>query len=131
MIGLDTNVVVRFLVADDPRQAERARALVERAVVAGEPLFIPDIVWCETVWVLDSAYGLPRREICAALRSLLAARGIVVRSFDRLGAALKAYEHRRGDFADYLIREEARAEGCDAVATFDRALLEEDGFRTP
>lgn len=131
MIGLDTNVVVRFLVADDPRQAERARALVARSVAAGEALFIPDIVWCETVWVLESAYGLPRREIAAALRRLLGARGVAVRSFDRLGAALDAYEQRRGDFADYLIREEARAEGCEAVATFDRALLRDEGFVAP
>jgi len=131
VIGLDTNVVVRFLVADDPRQAERARALVERSVAAGEALFIPDIVWCETVWVLESAYGLARREIGAALRRLLGARGVVVRSFDRLGAALDAYEQRRGDFADYLIREEARAEGCESVATFDRALLRDEGFTAP
>lgn len=50
---------------------------------------------------------------------------------DDVGAALDAYERRLGDLADYLIREEARAEGCDAVVTFDRALLEDEGFRTP
>ena len=131
MIALDTNVVVRFFVADEPRQAARARALVAQAVSTGETLFIADIVWCETVRVLDSAYRLARAEICTALRRLLGARGVTVRSFDRVGAALDAYERGRGDFADYLIREEARAEGCDAVVTFDRVLLKDDGFRAP
>jgi predicted nucleic-acid-binding protein len=131
VIALDTNVVVRFLVEDEPRQAARARSLVARAVSAGEPVFIADIVWCETVWVLDSAYGFERAAIGAALRRLLSARGVAVRSFDRLGAALDAFERGRGDFADYLIREEARAEGCESVATFDRALLKDDGFRAP
>ncbi|OGT99110.1 MAG: hypothetical protein A2085_04195 [Gemmatimonadetes bacterium GWC2_71_10] len=131
MIALDTNVVVRFLVADEPRQAARARALVARAASVGERLFIADVVWCETVWVLDSAYGFGRKEIGTSLRRLLGARGVVVRSFDRLGAALDAYERGRGDFADYLILEEARAEGCEAVVTFDRALLRAEGFRAP
>jgi predicted nucleic-acid-binding protein len=131
VIALDTNVVVRFLVEDDARQAARARAVVAQAVGAGEPLFLSDIVWCETVWVLDSAYGFDRASIAAALRRLLSARGIAVRSFDRVGAALDAYERGRGDFADYLIREDARAEGCDAVITFDRVLQRDDGFRAP
>ena len=131
MIALDTNVVVRFLVADEPRQAARARALIAQTVSSGETLLIADIVWCETVWVLDSAYQFARAEICTALRRLLGARGVVVRSFDRVGAALEAYERGRGDFADYLIREEARAERCDAVVTFDRALHRDEGFRAP
>ncbi|MDP3767953.1 MAG: type II toxin-antitoxin system VapC family toxin [Dehalococcoidia bacterium] len=131
MIALDTNVVVRFLVADEPRQAARARAVVARAASAGERLFVADVVWCETVWVLDSAYEFSRKEIGAALRRLLGAREVAVRSFDRLGAALDAYERGRGDFADYLIREEARAEGCEAVVTFDRVLLRDEGFRAP
>jgi predicted nucleic-acid-binding protein len=131
VIALDTNVVVRFLVADEPRQAARARAVVARAASAGERLFIADVVWCETVWVLDSAYEFGRKEIGAALRRLLGAREVAVRSFDLLGAALDAYEGGRGDFADYLIRELARAEGCEAVVTFDRVLLKDEGFRGP
>jgi predicted nucleic-acid-binding protein len=132
VIALDTNVVVRFLVEDEPRQTARARAPSwAQAVAAGEPLFLSDIVWCETVWVLDSAYGFDRASIAAALRRLLTARGIAVRSFDRVGAALDAFERGRGDFADYPIREDARAEGCDAVVTFDRALHRDEGFRAP
>lgn len=131
MIALDTNIVVRFLVEDEPRQVARARALVAGAAAAGEPLFIPDIVWCETVWVLASAYGFSRGAIATVLRGLLGARGVAVRSFDQIGTALDAYERGRGDFADYLIREEARAHGCEAVVTFDRALLKDAGFRAP
>jgi predicted nucleic-acid-binding protein len=131
VIALDTNVVVRFLVADEPRQSARARAVVARAASGGERVFIADAVWCEAVWVLDSAYQFGRKEIGAALRRLLGAREVAVRSFDLLGAALDAYEGGRGDFADYLIRELARAEGCEAVVTFDRVLLRDEGFRAP
>jgi predicted nucleic-acid-binding protein len=130
VIAFDTNVVVRFLVADDAKQATRARAVVARAAHASEKLFIADVVWCETVWVLASAYGFRRAEIVTALRQLLGAREIAVSAPDRLSAALDAYETGRGDFADYLIRELAHAAGCEVVVTFDRALIKEDGFRT-
>jgi predicted nucleic-acid-binding protein len=131
VIALDTNVLVRFLVADNPRQGARARAVVAAAVRAGEPLFLADVVWCETVWVLHTAYGFERARVADALRRLLGARGVRARSFDAVAAALDAYERGRGDFADYLIREEGRAEGCTAMITFDRALLREGGFRAP
>jgi predicted nucleic-acid-binding protein len=130
MIALDTNVVVRFLVQDDRRQSSRASALISDAVATDTALYITDIVFCETVWVLDSAYGFRRDEVVAALRQLLQARHLRFQSPEQLSGALEAYASGRGDFADYLIREQAEAAGCDEVVTFDRALLREEGFRT-
>ncbi len=131
MIALDTNVLVRYLVDDDPQQSRQAARLIEQAVARDESLFISDIVACETVWVLASAYGLPRAEIADALGALLRARSLVFASTDRLASALEAYRRGKGDFADYLIREQAHAHGADAVATFDKALLKEPGFVAP
>jgi predicted nucleic-acid-binding protein len=131
MIAVDTNVLVRFLVEDDLNQSRQAARLIEKAVASGEPLFISDIVMCETVWVLASAYGLPRAEIAHALGGLLRAKSLVFASTDRLASSLDAYRRGKGDFADYLIREHAQAHGADRVATFDRALLKEPGFFAP
>jgi predicted nucleic-acid-binding protein len=128
MIGLDTNVLVRFLVEDDKAQTEKAARFMERAIAADEPIFISDVVMCETVWVLVAAYRVARREIGEALGRLLMAAHLRFASVDRLSRAREAFLAGKGDFADYVIREEALAAGCDRVATFDRVLLKEDGF---
>ena len=130
MIALDTNVLVRFLVDDDPAQCRRARVLVKRAADR-KGVYISDIVLCETVWVLSRAYRLQRKDICRVLRQLLMAREVTLASPDAAAGALDAYEKKKGDFADYLILEHAQAAGCRTVVTFDRALLEEHGFTAP
>ncbi len=131
MIALDTNVLVRFLVEDDENQSRLATRLIRGAIEREEQLFISDIVMCETVWVLSSAYSFSRVEILEALAALLRARAVVFALTDRLARALEAYAAGKGDFADYLIREHARAAGADTVATFDRSLLKERGFSKP
>jgi predicted nucleic-acid-binding protein len=131
MIGVDTNVLVRFLVEDDKVQSAAAAALIERAIADDEPLFVADIVLCEVVWVVRYSYKVPRGEIARTLRQLLHARHLSFGSPDLLARALAAFSSGKGDFADYLIREQATAAGCEAVATFDGALLEESGFRSP
>lgn len=131
MIALDTNVLVRFLVEDDAAQAERARALLQRAIDSEEPCYVSDVVLCELVWVLERRYKLKRKEICKGLSRLLYAQHLVFSSVEGLSRALEAYEKTRGDFADYTIREHARAKGCEAVATFEKVLLKEPGFIAP
>jgi predicted nucleic-acid-binding protein len=128
VIALDTNVLVRFLVEDDEAQTERVRAFLARTIEAGDRCFISDVVVCEIVWVLESRYKFDRLEISRALERLLHARHLAFASIDLLFRALVAYASRRGDFADYLIREHALAHACAGVATFDGDLLEEDGF---
>ena len=131
MIGLDTNVLVRYLVEDDEAQSRRASKLIEKAVSEGEELFISDVVMCETVWVLSSAYRFSRPEIVDVLGNLLRARSAVFTSTDRLFRSLEAFRKGKGDFADYLIRELANAAGAGTVVTFDRQLLKEPGFSKP
>jgi predicted nucleic-acid-binding protein len=131
VIALDTNVLVRFLVEDDAEQLDRARALVGRIVAGGDSCFVSDVVLCELVWVLQSSYRIPRGPIADHLQALLRARHFSFSSTDRLARALRAFRAGRGDFADFLIREHARAQGCDGVATLDGDLVKEEGFVAP
>jgi len=131
MIALDTNVLVRFLVHDDARQARKAKALVERLDEQEVQAFVPDIVMCELVWVLERCYRFERTRIAGVLKKLTGARQLVFDSTDNILRAIDAYEKGRGDFADYLIREHARAAGCEAVVTFDKSLLRDAGFISP
>ena len=131
MIALDTNVLVRFLVTDDAEQSAAAVALIERAITADATLYLSEIVVAETVWVLSRSYRFTRAEIAAILHRLLAARHLVFGRGERITRALHHFETGKGDFADYLIAEDARAAGADQIATFDRALLREPGFVLP
>ena len=131
MIAVDTNVLARLLVKDDAAQTRKAVQLFRRLDANGERARVSDVVVCELVWVLQSCYGFGREQIVATLELVLAARQLVFDSPDRLHRALRAFEAGRGDVADYLVREDARAAGCDQVATFDRVLLKEEMFVSP
>jgi predicted nucleic-acid-binding protein len=131
VIALDTNVLVRFLVQDDKAQSAKAAKLVARAVARNQTLFVSDVVLCETVWVLLSAYQVSRAEVAGVLGQLFKATHLSFRDVDALLRALDAFVAGKGDFADYLIQQHARAAGCVEVATFDRALLKEKGFTSP
>ena len=128
MIGVDTNVLVRFVVDDDALQAKRADALFRRAIAKGERVFISDAVLCELVWVLDAAYRFRRTEIAEALANLIRATGVEIDDSDVVHAALAAFRVGRGDFADYVIRDRALGTGCSSIATFDKRLWSERGF---
>jgi len=104
---------------------------VSAAIAANENLYVSDIVACELVWVLESAYGFRRAEIAGVLRQLLHARHLTFWSTDRITQAVEAYGTGKGDFAGYLIRADAMDAGCEAVVTFDKALHREPNFRAP
>jgi predicted nucleic-acid-binding protein len=128
MTGVDTNVLVRFLVGDDPGQESRAATFFARAASAGEKLFVPQIVVCELVWVLGHAYGKDRAEIAAGLESLLRARQLVFEEIDEIRNALERFAAGNGDLADWLVWERSRAAGAERVVTFDAKLLRSPEF---
>jgi len=126
--ALDSNVLLRYLIADDPRQSAIAEGIIEKCRQSEEPLFIPVLVLCETIWVLDRIYQQSRAQITETVEVLLAMDllrfehdRIVRRAFDR-------FRESRGDFPDYLIGEIAIAAGCRDTVTFDRALKGSPGF---
>lgn len=125
MIGLDTNVLVRYLVDDEPDQSQRAAALIDRALEDGERLFVPQVVLCELAWVLGSAYRYPAAAIAATLSDLLRARQLAIEDLDTARRALDRYAESGADFADHLIVERCLASGCDRVASFDGGLERE------
>lgn len=119
VIGLDTNVVVRFLVGDDPAQAAAARTIFADLTEA-EPGFIGREVLLELVWVLQRAYRIDRQAICDALEGLLDAPEVAIEAPEDAGWAITRFRAGLGDFADLMIVAAARRAGCAELATFDR-----------
>lgn len=128
MTGLDTNVLVRFLVGDDPGQAARALELVEASAGVDGAFFLNGVVLCETVWVLDRGYGYARDLIADVLERILLTREFEVEGRDEVWRALGAFRGSGADFADHLIGERNRTAGCDRTVTFDRGLEGAAGF---
>ncbi len=128
MIALDTNVVVRLLVDDDRAQGRRVRGLLARAGDEGERCLVTLPVLCELAWVLESVYDARRRDIVASFQALLAHATISVDEPAVVGAALEAFAHGRGDFADHLIGRLAAARRARTTYTFDRGLERVEGF---
>ena len=120
MIGLDTNVLVRYIVQDDARQAEAAARLMESRCTRDEPGFISHIVLAELCWVLSKGYGYDRKVQASVLSSLLVTAELDVQESEVAWQALRAFEKGNADFADYLIGHIGRDAGCEATWTFDR-----------
>lgn len=128
MIGLDTNILVRYLVMDDKKQAEKASRYIESAADSGEQCFINVIVFCELIWVLESAYGYRKNEIADACENILVTKQFEFESKDLLRSALSEYRSGKADFADYLIGKVNKAKGCNHTISFDRSLGNQDDF---
>ena len=120
MIGLDTNILVRYIVRDDPIQTEVATQLLETRCTLEEPGFVSLVVLVELVWVLGNGYKYPKPLITAVLSKLLTVAELVVEETNSARVALNAYETGNADFADYLIGCIHKAKGCLTTLTFDR-----------
>jgi len=118
MIGIDTNVLVRYIVQDDERQAAIATNAVEACSVE-TPGWISAIVLCETVWVLSRAYGYDKSTIQAVLQRVFLASELVVEQQEQGWLALRAFASGNADFSDYLIAHINQASGCEYTVTFD------------
>lgn len=119
MTGLDTNVLVRFLVQDAAAQAKAAQDLMATFTEA-EPGFICREVLVELVWVLERAYALSRTEIADAINGLLEARELVVEAADRAAIAIDRYRKGGPGYADHMIALAGQGAGCGMTVTFDR-----------
>lgn len=128
MLGLDTNVLVRFLVQDNPEQFERARRLIKREIDQGEPVLVSLLVLLETEWVLRSRYALPKGDILGAFSSLLETAELEVESEGAVEEALFRWRDSTAQFADCLINARHRQLGCRATATFDTKAAKLPGF---
>jgi predicted nucleic-acid-binding protein len=120
MIGLDTNILIRYLIRDDPAQSGAAIRLV-RALSSEAPGFLSLIVLVETVWVLESSYNFKKSQVEEVLETLLRSQELVVERADLAWQALRTFSTSRVDFSDCLIERCAHAVGCSYTVTFDRS----------
>ena len=127
MIGLDTNVLVRYIMQDDARQSSLATRLVE-SLSAESPGFLPLVSVVELAWVLSSAYELDRAQLVEVFESLLRTKEIVVERAETVWKAIRVFQGASADFADCLIERSAAVAGCDRTMTFDRGAVKGCGM---
>jgi len=128
VIGVDTNILVRYLTQDDAIQARKVDTFLDAAIEDGSRLRVDDIVLCEVVWVLRAAYRLGKPAIAEALDRVMSTAMFSFDDRELLRDALADYVDGSGDFSDYVIgRRNARA-GCEHTVTFDRQLTGQPSF---
>ena len=125
--GLDTNVLLRLVVGDEPEQTRAAEQAVRRAADAGTPLLINLVVLCEFAWVLRRSYGYSRADIADCIETLVSSPALTLQEPDLVAGATQ-WLRSGGDFADAIIAGLNRNMGADATLTFDRSALRFDGF---
>ena len=128
MLGIDTNVLIRFLVRDDEAQFDRARKLIKREVSAGRRVFVNQLVLLETEWVLRSRYGVHKNQIMESISGLLDANDVQFEDEPSVEEALFIWRDTAADFADCLIGAKNRRLGCRTTASFDVRASKLPGF---
>ena len=118
MIGLDTNVLVRYIMQDDPKQSAKATAIIESLDDAGGG-YVTLVSIVELVWVLGSSYALTRAQVATALDGILRTKQFTIERADQVLRALRVFKVGKSDFADCLIERTAASAGCDKTVTFD------------
>jgi predicted nucleic-acid-binding protein len=132
LIGLDTNVLVRYLTQDDPKQSELVNRLFLRKLSTSQQGFISLLVIAEVCWVLKAAYDASETELAALLESLLATPQFYIEHRDCVDQALKTSKKARNAKAglvDFLINGVAHKQGCEYCVTFDKAAARSTGMR--
>ena len=129
MIGLDTNIIVRYLAQDDKVQAALATRLIEGSLTPENPGFVSVVVLAEIVWVLESCYGTSRIEIGQVLERMLRVKQLRFQDPDTAWQALRAFRDGKSDFADCLVERIGHAWKCEHTLTFDQAAARGAGMR--
>jgi predicted nucleic-acid-binding protein len=128
MIGVDTNVLLRVFVADDPVQARAASAFIEAPERPDDPVFVTALVLVELVWTLRKAYDHSKPELLSILDQVCSHATIIVDDRDAVETAVDMWRTGKADFADYLIAALARERGARTTMTFDRTAAETAAF---
>lgn len=129
MTGVDTNVLIRYFLDDDPSQADRVEAFIRECAAKGDQVFVSCVVLCEFAWTLRSAFRKRDAEVLRWIEELLDSEPFVVERDDAVRSALHWARSSKGDFPDYLIAQIAVENGCEFTVTFDRALHADATFR--
>jgi len=127
MIGLDTNVVLRFVLQDDIGQSPRSTALFD-SLSPQSPGYISIVTLAELAWVFDRTYRKPRNEIAVLLRGLLESNDLVLENHDAVAQALRRFDSSNADFSDCLIERLCASGGCSRTMTFDVGAAKSAGM---
>ena len=128
MIGLDTNVLVRYFTQDDPQQFRKATELIEGRLIESNPGFISLVALMETIWVLTRSYGFGTPAIAKAIERMLQADTLVVQNEQEVFTAMTMMRTGQSSFADALIGALPAWAGCETTLTFDRKAARLGGF---
>lgn len=130
MIGIDTNILVRYITRDHEEQFNLAKEVLEARCSVVEPGFVDVIVLCELTWVLSRAYGAGREQVAGVVEQLLVTSRLEVQHRDACSAALSIFRNSDTEFADCLIGRLNRDAGCETTFTLDRRAAGLESFST-
>ena len=128
MLGIDTNVLVRFVVRDDEPQYDKVRRLIRRQLQTGEPVFVSQLVLLETEWVLRSRYDIQKDSMITVISGLLDSLDVQLEDEPSIEAAVNVWKESNAGFADCLIGIRNQRLGCMSTVTFDAKALKLPGF---
>ena len=129
MIGLDTNVLVRYITQDDPQQCAKVDALFENQLSQENSAVISKIVLCELTWVLSHAYGYSREQIALVIQQMLITQEFVIEDSENAIKALQDYQAGKAGFADYFLAQTHLSMGAKHTVSFDKKALQNNLFQ--
>ncbi len=128
MTGIDSNVLIRFIVRDDEDQFLKAQELLVQGSSSANPCYVCDIAIAEMIWVLTRRYRIPAATLIDFIKDLVAANNIVIESSEQLRRALDAWKSSGADLADCFIGELNKKAGCTKTVTFDKGASKLESF---
>jgi predicted nucleic-acid-binding protein len=129
MIGIDTNILLRLWLNDDPAQNRRIDALLAEHGRTPGSLLVTDVVLAEAVWTLRAAFDQDKAAQLIAVRSLLGETAFAFEDREAVGHAVELFERGTCGFSDCLVVAKHAQQGCDFTATFDRAMRKLPGVK--
>lgn len=123
MIGLDTNVIVRYLTQDDPEQFKSAEHIIDNELSSQNQGFISLISLVEIIWVLKTCYQQNKSDLCHIIESLLTTKQLIIEKSDNAYKALRLWQNGSGDYSDALIAVLSKENGCSYTLTFDKKAV--------
>lgn len=129
MIGIDTNILVRYLTQDDIEQAQVVDQIFNTYATSSNSIFINNIVICELIWVLERGYQYTKEIVTKAIKQILSTEEFAFENQELLWLALKQYSQNKLDFSDALIGELNKNFGCAKTLTFDQAAIKASNFK--
>ena len=129
MIGVDTNILVRYFTQDEPVQAQVVEKIIENYANSPNSLFINNIVMCELVWVLEKGYKYSKEQVGVVINQMLSTEEFAFEKQELLWLALNEYVQNKLDYSDALIGLINKSSGCHETLTFDQGAARADNFK--